>query len=140
MALTQCMVTSFKNEVLTGTHVFGTDVFKIALYTNVAAWDATTTAYAATNEVSSANYSAGGAVLATCTPGTSGTTAWIDWTVDPSWTPVTLTARSAMIYNSSKSNKAVAIIDFGADKTATSGTFTVQLPTADASNALIRIA
>lgn len=140
MAITQTMCTSFKSELLTGTHVFGTDVFKIALYTSAATLDATTTAYAATNEVpNSGTYAATGQTLATLALSTASGQALVDWTADPSWTSATITARGALIYNSSKSNKACVVIDFGADKTSTSGTFTVVLPAATASNAIIRI-
>lgn len=140
MALTQTMVTSFKSELLTGTHVFGTDVFKIALYNSTSAMDATTTVYTAVNEVgASGTYAAGGQTLATLALSVSGVQALVDWTADPSWTSATITARSALIYNSSKTDKAVAVIDFGADKTSTAGTFTVVLPAATASNAIVRI-
>jgi hypothetical protein len=140
MALTQAMTTSFKSELLTGTHVFGADVFKIALYNSTSAMDATTTAYTVTNEVgASGTYAAGGQVLATLALSVSGVQALVDWTSDPSWTTATITARSALIYNSTKSNKSVAVIDFGADKISTAGTFTVVLPAATASNAIVRI-
>lgn len=140
MAISQAMCTSFKSELLTGTHVFGTDVFKIALFTSTASLDATTTAYSATNEVgASGTYSAGGQTLATLALSVSGVQALVDWTADPSWTSATITARGALIYNSSKTNKAVAVIDFGADKTSTAGTFTVVLPAATASNAIVRV-
>lgn len=136
------MCTSFKSELFTGTHVFGTDVFKICLITSAATAGAATTNYSdvSANEVpNSGTYSAGGQTLATVSVTTSGTQALVDWSTDPSWTSATITARGALIYNSSKANKAVAVIDFGADKTSTSGTFTVVLPAATASNALVRI-
>ena len=136
--MTSALCTSWKNEIMQGIHL-AADVYKIALYTSAATWDATTTAYAATNEISGTGYTAGGLILSGFTTGQSGTTAWIDWATDPSWSSATITARGAMIYNSSRSNKAVAILDFGADKTSTNGTFTVLLPTADASNAIIRL-
>lgn len=141
MAITQAMTTSFKKELMEGVHDFTTHVFKIALYTSSATLDATTTAYSATNEVSGTNYTAGGNTL-TVTGGavsTSGTTAYIDFS-DTTWADATITARGALIYNSSASNKAVAVLDFGADKTSTAGDFTVSFPTADASNAIVRIA
>lgn len=141
MAITQAMTTSFKKELMEGVHDFTTHVFKIALYTSSATLDATTTAYSATNEVSGTNYTAGGNTL-TVTGGavsTSGTTAYIDFS-DTTWADATITARGALIYNSSASNKAVAVLDFGADKTSTAGDFTVSFPTADASNAIARIA
>jgi hypothetical protein len=138
------MCTSFKQELLVGTHNFTTstgDVFKLALYTNSASFTAATTAYTATNEVAnSGSYAAGGGSLVNVTPTTSGTTAFTDFD-DLSFTTATITARGAMIYNSSAAgNPAVCILDFGSDKTSTTGTFTIQFPTADASNAIIRIA
>ena len=140
MAITQAMTTSFKKELMEGVHDFTTHIFKIALYTSSASLDATTTAYSATNEVSGTNYTAGGNTL-TVTGGavsTSGTTAYIDFS-DTTWADATITARGALIYNSSASNKAVAVLDFGADKTSTAGDFTVSFPTADASNAIVRL-
>jgi hypothetical protein len=140
MAITQAMPTSFKQECLTATHDFTTstgDVYKAALYTSTATMDATTTVYSATNEVVGTGYTAGGKILTNVTPTTSGTTAYIDFP-DTTWTSSTITARGALIYNTSKSNKAVAVIDFGTDKTATAGDFTVQWPIADASNAILR--
>ena len=113
---------------------------EIALYTSSASLDATTTAYSSTNEVSaSGSYTAGGGSLTSVTPTTSGTTALCDFS-DISFTSATITARGAVIYNSSNSNKAVCVLNFGGDKTSTSGTFTVQFPTADASNAILRLA
>jgi hypothetical protein len=108
--------------------------------------DATTTAYSATNEVSGTGYSAGGQSLTNVDPTTSGTTAFTDF-ADETWTTATITARGALIYNSTPNttsiavtNPAVVVLDFGADKTSTAGDFTVVFPTADASNAIIRIA
>lgn len=148
MAITQAMCTSFKVELLNGIHAFGTtvaragttaDTFYMALYTSSATLDATTTAYSATNEVSGTGYSAGGQALTTVAPTSSGTTAYLDFD-DETWTTATITARGALIYNSTQSNKAVAVLDFGSDKTSTAGDFTVVFPTADASSAIIRIA
>jgi len=148
MAITQAMCTSFKVDLLNGIHAFGTtvaragttaDTMYMALYTSSATLDATTTAYTATNEVSGTGYSAGGQALTTVAPTSSGTTAYLDFN-DETWTSSTITARGALIYNSDQSNKAVAVLDFGADKTSTAGDFTVVFPTADASNAIIRIA
>ena len=139
MAITSAFCTSAKGEFLQGTHT-SADTYKIALYTSAATLDSTTTAYAATNEVSGTGYSAGGTSLTGFTVTTSGTTAILDFTTDPSWANATITARGALIYNSTKSNKAVAVLDFGSDKTSTSGTFTVVFPTPDASNGLLRIA
>ena len=142
MAISQAVCTSFKQELLVGTHNFtnGQDTFKIALYTSSASLDASTTAFTTSNEVSdSGSYSSGGGSLTSVTPTTSGTTAICDF-ADISFTSATITARGAMIYNSSNSNKAVCILDFGGDKTSTSGTFTIQFPAADASNAILRLA
>lgn len=140
MAITQAMCTSFKSEALQGVHDFTTDTFKIALYTSSATLSAATTAYSATNEVSGTGYTAGGEAL-TVTGGsvsTSGTTAYVDFS-DVTWSTATITARGALIYNSSQANKAVAVLDFGSDKTSTAGDFVITMPTADASNAIIRI-
>lgn len=143
MAITQAMCTSFKQELLTATHNFTAstgDVFKIALYTSAATLGASTTAYSTTNEVATGgNYTAGGNTLTNVTPTTSGTTAFTDF-ADTTWAAATITANGALIYNSSKSNKAVAVLAFGGDKTSTAGDFTIIFPTADASNAIIRIA
>lgn len=138
MSITSALCTSYKQEVLNGTHSNG-DTYKIALYTSAASLDSTTTAYSATNEVSGTGYVAGGATLAGFSTSQSGTTAWLTFS-NPSWASSTITARGALIYNSSKSNKAVAVLNFGSDYTDTNGTFTVNMPTADASNALIRFA
>ena len=142
MAITQAMTTSFKQELMEGVHDFTAHTFKIALYTSSATLGATTTAYSATNEVSGTGYTAGGNTL-TVTGGavsTSGTTAYIDF-ADTTWSTATITARGAVIYNSTAvGNPAVAVLDFGADKTSTAGDFTVSFPTADASNAIVRIA
>jgi hypothetical protein len=142
MAISQAMCTSFKVELLTATHNFTTstgDVFKIALYTSSASLDSTTTAYTTSNEVVGTGYTAGGNTLTNVTPTSSGTTALTDF-ADTTWSTATITARGAMIYNSSKSNKAVCILDFGSDKTSTAGNFTIVFPVPDASNAIIRIA
>lgn len=142
MAITQAMATSFKQELLTGTHNFtnGTgDTFKIALFTSSATLGASTTAYSTSNEVSGTGYTAGGNTLTNVTPSTSGTTAFTDF-ADTTWSSATITARGALIYNSTDSDKAVVVLDFGSDKTSTAGDFTIQFPTADASNAIIRIA
>ena len=143
MAISQAVCTSFKQELLVGTHNFTAssgDTFKIALYTSSASLGASTTAFSTSNEVSdSGSYSSGGGSLTSVTPTTSGTTAICDF-ADISFTSATITARGALIYNSSQSNKAVAVLDFGGDKTSTSGTFTIQFPAADASNAILRLA
>ena len=131
---------SFKTEVLGGTHDLDTDVIKLALYTSSASLSASTTAYSATNEVSSSgtNYTAGGNTLAGAAITLDGSTAIVDFT-DTAWTTATFTARYGLIYNSSKTNKAIAVLDFVTDQTATNGTFTVVFPTANASNAIIRL-
>ena len=138
------MCTSFKSELMTATHNFTNssgNTFKLALYTNSASFTAATTAYTATNEVSaSGSYSAGGGALTNVTPTTSGTTGFTDF-ADITFTSATITARGALIYNDSASgDPSVVVLDFGADKTSTSGDFQVVFPTADASNAIIRIA
>lgn len=149
MAITQAMATSFKVDLLNGIHAFGTtvtrgsttaDTFKIALYTSSATLDATTTAYTVTNEVSGTGYSAGGNTLTVSqTPTSTSTTAWLDF-ADTTWTSSTITANGALIYNDTNSDKAVAVLAFGGDKTSTNGDFTIVFPTADSSNAIIRIA
>lgn len=139
MAISQALCTSFKSELLGGTHDLDTDVIKIALFTSSATLDATTTAYSTTNEVSGTGYTAGGNTLGSATISTSGTTAFIDF-ADSTWSSATITANGALIYNSSKANRAIAVLAFGGDKTSTNGDFTIQFPTADASNAIIRIA
>jgi hypothetical protein len=141
MAISQALCTSFKVELMTGTHNFttGANIFKLALFTSAATLGATTTAYSVTNEASGTNYVAGGSALTNVTPTSSGTTAFTDF-ADLTFSNVTITANGALIYNSSASNKAVAVLAFGADKTATAGNFTIVFPAADASNAIIRIA
>ena len=151
MAITQAMCTSFKQELLEGVHNFknsGGDTFKLALFaegsggksSTTATLGATTTALVTTGEVaSSGTYATGGGSLTRVDPSTSGTTAITDF-ADLSFTTATITAMGALIYNSSDSNKAVAVLDFTSNKTSTAGTFTIQFPTADASNAIIRIA
>ena len=136
------MCTSFKAELMRAVHNFTTstgNVFKIALYTNSASFSAATTAYTATNEITGTGYTAGGLALTNVTPTTSGTTALTDF-ADATWTTATITARGALIYNSSAAgNPSVIVLDFGSDKTSTAGDFTIVFPTADASNAIIRI-
>jgi hypothetical protein len=139
MAITQAMCTSFKSEILGATHDMDTHTLKMALYTSSATLGAATTAYSATNEVSGTNYSAGGVAITNASIATSGTTAYVDFD-DVVFTNVDITARGALIYNSSATNKAVAVLDFGEDKTATDGDFTVVMPAAGASTAIIRIA
>ena len=141
------MCTSFKQQLLEGVHDFrasGGDTFKLALYTNSASFTAATTAYTSTNEVAnSGSYSAGGGTLTNVNPSASGTTALTDF-ADITFTSATITARGALIYNTTPAhtytNPTVVVLDFGADKTSTSGDFQIVFPTADASNAIIRIA
>jgi hypothetical protein len=145
MAITSAICTSFKQEILVGTHNFTAtsgNTFKIALFTSSASLGASTTAYSSSNEITNSSgtaYTAGGATLTSVTPTTSGTTALCDF-ADVSYTSASFTANGALIYNDTQSDKAVAVIAFGSDKTVTSGTFTIQFPTADATNAIIRIA
>jgi hypothetical protein len=137
MAITTAICNSYKQELLEGVHT-STDTYKIALYTDAVTLGASTTAYSSTNEVSGTGYDAGGKTLTGYVSGLSGSTAYITFD-DPSWANSTITARGCLIYNSSKSNKAVACFDFGSNVVSVSGTFTIDLPTAGAS-ALIRIA
>ena len=143
MAITQAMATSFKKELLEAVHNFknsGGSTFNIALYTSSASLGAATTSYTTSNEVSGTNYTAKGNSLTRVDPSSSGTTGFTDF-ADTTWSSATITARGAMIFNDSASgDPAVVILDFGADKTSTAGDFTIQFPTADASNAIIRIA
>ena len=138
------MCTSFKKELMTATHDFTAstgNTFKLALYTNSASFTAATTAYTASNEVGdSGSYTAGGGTLTNVTPTTSGTTALTDF-ADLTFTSATITARGALIYNDTAAgDPSVVVLDFGSDKTSTSGDFQIVFPTADASNAIIRIA
>ena len=139
MAITQALCTSFKSELLGGTHDLDTDAIKIALFTSSASLDATTTAYSTTNEASGTGYTAGGNTLASAAISVDGTTAIVDF-ADTTWSSATITARGALIYNSSKANRAIAVLDFGGDKTSTNGDFTIQFPAAAAATAIIRIA
>ena len=147
MAITQAMCTSFKVELLQGKHNFTASsghTFKLALFTSSASLGAATTDYSTGNEVSGTNYSAGGASLTSVTPVASSTTALCDFS-DLTFSNATVTANGAIIYNSttgggSNTTDAVIVLAFGGDKTSTAGDFTIQFPTADASNAIIRIA
>lgn len=141
------MCTSFKQELLIGAHNFTNSsghTFKLAMYTNSASFDASTTDYTTTNEISGTGYTAGGGTLTNVTPTTSGTTALTDF-ADLTFSSSTLTARGALIYNTTTSGGSgttdtVLVLDFGSDKSSSSGDFTIVFPTADASNAIIRIA
>lgn len=138
--MANAMCSSFKQELLEGVHDFTAHTFRIALYTSSATLGASTTAYTATNEVSGTGYTAGGNVLDSATVTLSGTTAFVDF-ADETWPTATITARYALIYNDTAAgNPAVAVLDFGGDKTSTGADFTVQFPAADASNAIVRIA
>lgn len=137
------MCTSFKTELMTATHNFTNgsgNTFKLALYTNSASFNAATTAYTTSNEITGTGYSAGGGTLTNVTPTSGGTTAFTDF-ADLTFGTATITARGAMIYNdTSAGDSSVVILDFGGDKTSTAGDFKIVMPTADATNALIRIA
>tara|TARA_Y100000114_G_scaffold51003_1_gene46529 strand:- start:464 stop:901 length:438 start_codon:yes stop_codon:yes gene_type:complete len=145
MAITSAICNSFKQELLVGTHNFTAssgDTFKIALYTSSASLGASTTAFSTSNEISNtagSAYSSGGVNLTSVTPTLDSSTAVCDFN-DVSFTSASFTANGCLIYNSSQSNKACAVIAFGGDKTVSSGTFTIQFPAADASNAIIRLA
>jgi hypothetical protein len=143
MAITQSVCNSFKSEVLKALHNFSSssgDTFKIALYTSDASLGPSTTVYTTTGEVSSSgtNYTAGGKTLTNVEPTESGGVGFADFS-DVSWSSASFTARGALIYNSTNSNKAVAVLDFGIDRVASSSTFTVQFPTADSDNAIVRV-
>ena len=145
MAITSAICTSFKVELLKDVHNFTAttgDTFKIALYDSDATLGASTTAFSTSEEITNTSgtaYTSGGATLTSVTPVASSTTAVCDF-ADVSYTSASFTANGALIYNSSDSNAAVCAIAFGSDKTATNGTFTIQFPTADATNAIIRLA
>ena len=137
------MCTSFKVELLKGVHNFTNstgNTFRCALYTNSASFTAATTAYTASNEVTGTNYVAKGNSLTNVTPTSTGTTAFTDFS-DTTWSSSTITARGAMIYNDSATgDPSVVILDFGSDKSSSSGDFTIVFPTADSTSAIIRIA
>ena len=138
MAFDQTLTTSFKQEVLLGVHDLATDTIKMALFLATADLGANTTVYTTASETSGTGYTAGGNVLTGVTVLTSGTTAYVDF-ADSTWNPASFTARGALIYNASKGNKAIAVLDFGSDKTAITS-FTVQMPANTATSALIRFA
>lgn len=139
MAITQAFCNSYKLEILQGVHE-AADTYKIALYVSAATLNKSTTVYAATNEVVGTGYTVGGATLSGFSVTLDTDTAMLDWTTDPTWPAATITARGALIYNSTQGNKAVAVLDFGSDITSTNGTFTVQLPAPAAATGLIRVA
>jgi len=142
MAITQALCNSFKKEIFEGLHDFnasGGNTFKMALYTSSASLGAGTTAYTTANEVTGTGYTAGGNTLTNVDPSLSGTVGFIDFS-NTSWTSATFTARGALIYNSTNSNKAVAVLDFGGDKDVSNGTFSISFPTPSSTTAIIRIA
>ena len=145
MTISSAVCNSFKQEILVGTHNFTAssgNSFKLALYTSSASLGAGTTAYATTNEISNTSgsaYTAGGKVVVSVTPALDGSTACCDF-ADISFTSASFTANGCLIYNDTQADKAVCVVAFGSDKTVSSGTFTIQFPAADASNAIIRIA
>lgn len=142
MAISTAFCTSFKQGLMQGLHDFdnpGGNTFKIALYTSAATLGASTTAYSATNEVATGgNYSAGGNTLVSVTPTTSGTTAFVDF-ADTTWSNSTITANGALIYNSNSSNASCVVLAFGSDKSTSNGDFQIVFPTANATDAIIRI-
>lgn len=135
--ISQTLCTSFKQQLFLAVHDFSTDTFKMALYSATASIDATTTVYIASGEITGTGYTAGGKILTGVTVSVSGTTAYVNF-ASPVWTPASFTARGALIYNSTKSDKAVAVLDFGSDKTCTTS-FTVAMPANLVTSALIRI-
>jgi hypothetical protein len=142
MAISQTMTTAFKKAILDGEIDLAsgtTQTFKIALYTSAANLGAATATYSTTNEVVGTGYTAGGNTLTVVPPTTSGTTAYVDF-ADTTWASATITARGAVIYRTGSPTIAMAVLDFGEDKTSTNGDFTIQFPVADAANAIIRIA
>jgi hypothetical protein len=145
MTISSAVCNTFKQEILVGTHNFTAssgDTFNIALYTSSASLGAGTTAYATTNEISNTSgsaYTAGGKVIVSVTPALDGSVACCDF-ADISFTSASFTANGCLIYNDTQADKAVCVVAFGGDKTVSSGTFTIQFPAADASNAIVRIA
>jgi hypothetical protein len=137
MTIAQCMTTSFKGDLPLGIQALTTDTLKMALYTGFANLNADTTAYTTSNEITGTGYTAGGQVITGVTVSTSNNSAYISFN-NVVWNPAAFTARCALIYNTSKSNKSIAVLDFGADKTATSS-FTVSLPANTVADALLRI-
>lgn len=136
MSIVQGQTTSFKKELYEGIHDLVTDTLKMALYTSSADLNQDTTAYSATNEITGTGYSAGGNVVTGATVSSSGTTAYVNFS-NVIWDPAAFTARCALLYNSSKANRSIAVLDFGSDKT-TSSKFTVVMPVDSATTALLR--
>ena len=142
MAISTAMCTSFKSQLMSALHDFdnpGGTTFKIALYTSSATLGASTTAYSTSNEITGTGYSAGGNTLTSVSPTTSGTTAYVDF-ADTTWSSSTITANGALIYNANSSNAAVVTLAFGSDKSSSNGDFVIVFPTANATDAIIRIA
>lgn len=142
MAISTAFCTSFKSGLMSGLHNFdnpGGNTFKIALYTSSATLGASTTAYSATDEVSGTGYTAGGETLTSVSPTTSGTTAYVDF-ADVTWSASTITANGALIYNANSSNASCVVLAFGSDKSSSNGDFVIVFPTANATDAIIRIA
>ena len=141
MAISTAFCTSFKQGLMQGLHDFdnpGGNTFKIALYTSSATLGASTTAYSATNEVTGTGYTAGGNTLTSVSPTTSGTTAYVDF-ADTTWASSTITANGALIYNANSSNASCIVLAFGSDKSSSNGDFQIVFPTANATDAIIRI-
>lgn len=142
MPISTAFCTSFKSGLMSGLHDFdnpGGNTFKIALYTSSATLGASTTAYSATNEVTGTGYTAGGNTLTSVSPTTSGTTAYVDF-ADTTWSASTITANGALIYNANSANASTVVLAFGSDKSSSNGDFTIVFPTANATDAIIRIA
>ena len=138
MSITQAMCTQFKRDVMLGLHDLDSDTIRIALFTSSATLNATTTAYATTNEISGAGYTAGGVTLASASVINNSTSGCFDAT-DPEWTSATFTARGALIYNDTESDLAIAVLDFGGDFTVAGGTFKVVFPAQTKDTAIVRI-
>lgn len=142
MAISTAFCTSFKQGLMQGLHNFdnpGGNTFKIALYTSSATLGASTTAYSATNEATGTGYTAGGNTLTSVSPTSSGTTAYVDF-ADTTWSASTITANGALIYNANSSNASCVVLAFGSDKSSSNGDFSIIMPTANATDAIIRIA
>lgn len=138
MAITTALCTSFKKELFEAVHDFTSDTFKIALYSSSASLGAATTAYSTSNEISGTGYSAGGVTLSVVAPSIDGTTGLVDFG-NPSWSNSTFSTSGALIYNSSKSNKAVAVFSFGSSQSVSSANFNITMPAAAAGTAIVRI-
>lgn len=142
MAISTAFCTSFKQGLMRGLHNFGNpggNTFKIALYTSSATLGASTTAYSATNEATGTGYTAGGNTLTSVSPTSSGTTAYVDF-ADTTWSASTITANGALIYNANSSNASCVVLAFGSDKSSSNGDFSIIMPTANSTDAIIRIA